>query len=186
MTETANPQGTDNKQSGRMESALATARGATNDALHETRKVAERAGKAIETNPLAVVAGGIAIGLAAGALLPKTKRETELLGAAGKRLTGVGDDQLPVGLVDRLAGRHQRRELFVIVTGNGDTAGEDRRVRGDAADPVGDHIRQGAVTQGGTGEVVQPRALPEAAVEGFQSGHGVVVHLSVSWRRSSQ
>jgi ElaB/YqjD/DUF883 family membrane-anchored ribosome-binding protein len=89
MTETANPQGTENKQSGRMESALATARGATNDALHETRKVAERAGKAIETNPLAVVAGGIAIGLAAGALLPKTKRETELLGAAGKRLTGV-------------------------------------------------------------------------------------------------
>ena len=84
MTETA-----ETKQSGRMESALATARGATNDALHETRKVAERAGKAIETNPLAVVAGGIAIGLAAGALLPKTKRETELLGSVGKRLTGV-------------------------------------------------------------------------------------------------
>ena len=89
MTETAEPQGTVNKQGGRMENALATARGATNDALHETRKVAERAGKAIETNPLAVIAGGIAIGLAAGALLPRTKRETELLGAAGKRLTGV-------------------------------------------------------------------------------------------------
>jgi ElaB/YqjD/DUF883 family membrane-anchored ribosome-binding protein len=88
MTETANPQGTE-KQSGRMENALATARGATNDALHETRKAAERAGKAIEANPLAVIAGGIAIGLAAGALLPKTKRETELLGSVGKRLTGV-------------------------------------------------------------------------------------------------
>jgi hypothetical protein len=88
MTETAEPQGTMNK-GGRMENALATARGATNDALHETRKVAERAGKAIETNPLAVIAGGIAIGLAAGALLPKTKRETELLGSVGKRLTGV-------------------------------------------------------------------------------------------------
>lgn len=89
MTETAKPQNTESKQSGRMETALATARGATNDALHETRKAAERAGKAIETNPLAVVAGGIAIGLAAGALLPKTKRETELLGAMGKRVTGV-------------------------------------------------------------------------------------------------
>lgn len=89
MTETAEPQGTANKQGGRMENALATARGATNDALHETRKVAERAGKAIETNPLAVIAGGIAIGLAAGALLPRTKRETELLGSVGKRLTGV-------------------------------------------------------------------------------------------------
>ena len=89
MTETAEPQGTVNKQGGRMENALATARGATNDALHETRKAAERAGKAIEANPLAVIAGGIAIGLAAGALLPKTKRETELLGSVGKRLTGV-------------------------------------------------------------------------------------------------
>lgn len=89
MTETAKPQNTESKQSGRMESALATARGATNDALHETRKAAERAGRAIESNPLAVVAGGIAIGLAAGALLPKTKRETELLGSMGKRVTGV-------------------------------------------------------------------------------------------------
>jgi ElaB/YqjD/DUF883 family membrane-anchored ribosome-binding protein len=89
MTETAEPQSAEIKQSGRMESALATARGATNDVLHETGKIAERAGKAIEANPLAVVAGGIAIGLAAGALLPKTKRETELLGSVGKRLTGV-------------------------------------------------------------------------------------------------
>jgi len=89
MTETAKAQDAEIKQGGRMESALATARGATNDALHETRKAAARAGKAIETNPLAVVAGGIAIGLAAGALLPKTKRESELLGPVGKRLTGV-------------------------------------------------------------------------------------------------
>ena len=89
MTEAAKPQNTETKQSGRMESALATARGATSDALDETRKVAERAGRAIEANPLAVVAGGIAIGLAAGALLPKTKRETELLGPVGKRLTGA-------------------------------------------------------------------------------------------------
>lgn len=84
MTDTA-----EKKTAGRMESALASARGATNDALHETRKAAARAGKAMEANPLAVVAGGIAIGLAAGALLPRTKRETELLAPVGKRLTGV-------------------------------------------------------------------------------------------------
>jgi ElaB/YqjD/DUF883 family membrane-anchored ribosome-binding protein len=89
MTETVEHKSAENKPAGRMENALATARGATNDALHETRKAAARAGKAIETNPLAVVAGGIAIGLAAGALLPRTKRETELLGSMGKRLTGV-------------------------------------------------------------------------------------------------
>ncbi len=80
---------TDKRTPGRMETALANARGATSDALHETRKAARQAGKAIEGNPLAVVAGGIAVGLLAGALLPKSKRETELLGPMGKRLTGV-------------------------------------------------------------------------------------------------
>jgi hypothetical protein len=87
MTDTV--EHTESKPAGRMEHALATARGATNDAIHETRKAAEAAGRAIEANPLAVVAGGIVIGLAAGALLPKTRRETELLGPVGKRLTGV-------------------------------------------------------------------------------------------------
>ena len=72
---------------GRMEAALTSARDAANDALQETREVARRAGKAIEANPMVVVAGGVAIGLAAGALLPKTKRETELLGPVGRRLT---------------------------------------------------------------------------------------------------
>ena len=74
---------------GRMEAALSSARSTANDALQETRRAAQRVGKAAEANPLAVVAGGIAIGLAAGALLPKSKRETELLGPVGKRLTGA-------------------------------------------------------------------------------------------------
>ncbi len=80
---------TDKRKAGRMETALASARGATSDALHETRKAARQAGKAIESNPLAIVAGGIAVGLVAGALLPKSKRESELLGPMGKRLTGA-------------------------------------------------------------------------------------------------
>ncbi len=74
------------KPAGRMETALTSARGTANDALHETRKAAQRMGKAAEANPLAVLAGGIAIGLAAGALLPRTKRETQVLGSVGKRL----------------------------------------------------------------------------------------------------
>lgn len=74
------------KSAGRMETAMTTARGAANDALHETRAAARRVGKAAEANPLAVVAGGIAIGLAAGALLPRTKRETQLLGSMGRRI----------------------------------------------------------------------------------------------------
>ncbi len=53
------------------------------------RAAAERAGKAAEANPLAVVAGGIALGVVAGALLPRTRRETELLGPVGKRVKDV-------------------------------------------------------------------------------------------------
>lgn len=75
------------RRTGLVESALATARGAANGAIEETRRAARRAGDAAEANPMAVVAGGIAIGLAAGALLPKTRRETELLGPVGRRIT---------------------------------------------------------------------------------------------------
>lgn len=82
-------QTTSKKPAGRMETALTSARSTANSALDETRKAARRVGKAAEANPLAVIAGGIAIGLAAGALLPKSRRETELLGPVGKRLTGA-------------------------------------------------------------------------------------------------
>ena len=58
-------------------------------ALVEARKTARRVGEAAEGNPLAVVAGGIALGVVAGALLPKTRRETEWLGPVGKRMTDV-------------------------------------------------------------------------------------------------
>lgn len=80
------------RRAGRMETALTNARGAASDAFEETRKAARRVGEAAEANPLAIVAGGVAIGLAAGALLPKTKRETELLGPVGKRLTDAAAD----------------------------------------------------------------------------------------------
>jgi hypothetical protein len=58
-------------------------------ALAEVRKTAHRVGEAAEGNPLAIVAGGIALGIVAGALLPKSKRETELLGPVGRRVTDV-------------------------------------------------------------------------------------------------
>ena len=40
----------------------------------------------IDKNPLAIVLGGIAIGAIIGALLPRTERETKVLGNAGKNL----------------------------------------------------------------------------------------------------
>jgi hypothetical protein len=40
----------------------------------------------IDKNPLAIVLGGIAIGAIVGALLPRTERETKMLGKTGKKL----------------------------------------------------------------------------------------------------
>jgi hypothetical protein len=52
------------------------------DVLNRTEAV-------LEANPLAVLAGGAAIGILAAAMLPRTKREAELFGAAGKRMTAA-------------------------------------------------------------------------------------------------
>lgn len=40
----------------------------------------------IDKSPLAMILGGIAIGAIVGALLPRTERETKVLGKAGKKL----------------------------------------------------------------------------------------------------
>lgn len=43
----------------------------------------------IEANPLALVAGGLALGVVAGALLPRSQRERDLLSPVGVRLGGA-------------------------------------------------------------------------------------------------
>lgn len=46
----------------------------------------QRAGEKIENNPLALVAGGVALGAVIGALLPRLNKEKELLAPVGKRI----------------------------------------------------------------------------------------------------
>jgi ElaB/YqjD/DUF883 family membrane-anchored ribosome-binding protein len=46
----------------------------------------QRTGSAISANPVAAVIGGLAVGAALAALLPKTQREVRALGTAGARL----------------------------------------------------------------------------------------------------
>jgi ElaB/YqjD/DUF883 family membrane-anchored ribosome-binding protein len=57
----------------------------------EQSKVTARQAKAktiesVDKSPLAIILGGIAIGAIVGALLPRTERETKVLGKAGKKL----------------------------------------------------------------------------------------------------
>lgn len=50
------------------------------------RKAKAKTSDRIDQNPLAIVLGGIAIGAIVGALLPRTERETKIMGKAGKKL----------------------------------------------------------------------------------------------------
>lgn len=50
----------------------------------KARELGDRTGQKIEQNPLAVLFGGLAIGAAIGALLPKTARESKMLGKTGR------------------------------------------------------------------------------------------------------
>lgn len=46
----------------------------------------QQAAEKIEQNPLALVAGGVALGVVVGALLPRLAKERELLAPVGKRI----------------------------------------------------------------------------------------------------
>jgi ElaB/YqjD/DUF883 family membrane-anchored ribosome-binding protein len=76
--------------------------------------VGQRTAESIDAAPMAAVVGGIALGAIAGALLPRSEREGQLLGTAGRRLTDTarqavqaardaGKDQID-GFTDRAVG----------------------------------------------------------------------------------
>lgn len=64
----------------------AGAKKAAGSALERGREQAASLGS-IEENPLVALIGGIAIGAAIGALIPRTEREAQLYGSVGDRLT---------------------------------------------------------------------------------------------------
>jgi hypothetical protein len=67
-----------------------------------------RAGEGIDSNPVAAVVGGLAIGAIVAAMLPRTRREDELLGTAGRRLN---ESAREAARAAREAGKGQLNEL---------------------------------------------------------------------------
>jgi ElaB/YqjD/DUF883 family membrane-anchored ribosome-binding protein len=63
-------------------------------ARERVRAAGEDASEQLDTNPLAALIGGIAIGVALGALLPRTEREVKLLGGVGGKLNGLAREAL--------------------------------------------------------------------------------------------
>lgn len=89
-------------------STVEKTRAAANKALDKTlagaHDAADRTAKAINANPIPVLAGGLVIGALAGALIPRSKREVELLAPVGQRIkttaTGAVTSAKQTGLAE--------------------------------------------------------------------------------------
>jgi hypothetical protein len=89
----------------RTAAAYATARERAGSA-YET--AGRKAGEGIDSNPVAAVVGGLAIGALVAALLPRTSREDELLGDVGRK---INDSAREAARAAREAGKGQLDEL---------------------------------------------------------------------------
>jgi ElaB/YqjD/DUF883 family membrane-anchored ribosome-binding protein len=95
----ATNQGSDTRTKGtadRAADAYETARERTSDAYRAARERAGeyggKVGEQLTANPMAAIFGGLAVGALLGALLPVTRREQELLGDYGHKLTDAARD----------------------------------------------------------------------------------------------
>jgi ElaB/YqjD/DUF883 family membrane-anchored ribosome-binding protein len=81
--------------------ALSDAYGKVSDrvaaAYAAAREKTAGAGEKLESNPLAVLLGGIAIGAIAGALLPRLEKEKELLAPLGEKIGDAARAALDAG-----------------------------------------------------------------------------------------
>lgn len=91
MSDTANKSAGEAGARGTMESSYRSAKDAAGKAIETTRGAARdavnRTAQTAQANPIAMLAGGVAIGMLAGAFLPNSEQEAKLLGPVGKRLT---------------------------------------------------------------------------------------------------
>lgn len=74
-----------------IETTLETAKDSANKALasasEAARETARKTAEGIDANPLSVLVGGVALGVLAGALIPRSEQETKLLKPVGRKLT---------------------------------------------------------------------------------------------------
>lgn len=108
--------------------------GRLDDAKHAAGDAARRTADAVESNPLAIVAGGIAIGALAGALIPRSAKEKELLAPVGRSLgerargaiaaaREAGTGELQNAGLSKDAAKDQVKSLFQGVLKAATTAG---------------------------------------------------------------
>lgn len=78
------------------------------EALEASKSTAKRTVGSLESNPLGILVGGLAVGALAGALIPRSAREKELLAPIGKR---IGETIVAATAAAKDAGRSELGEL---------------------------------------------------------------------------
>ena len=95
----------------------------------------DKAAAGLDANPVIALAGGLALGVIAGALLPRTEREEALLGGVGGRVTDgakaalaaareAGEAKLDELGINRDAAREQAQKFFSTLGEVAGSAGE--------------------------------------------------------------
>lgn len=97
-----------NKAAGVLEAARERTASAYETARDRASEVTRQASEQISVYPVAAVVGGFAIGALLATLLPRSERETQLLGKTGRRLTSAAREAAQKGLD---AGKDQFEEI---------------------------------------------------------------------------
>jgi ElaB/YqjD/DUF883 family membrane-anchored ribosome-binding protein len=128
--------------------AYSTSKDKAAEALETAREraslVAQRTAEGIDEYPVAALVGGLALGVIAGALLPSTRKEAELLGPLGSK---VNDAARGAAQAAREAGQSKLGDLGV----NRDSAREQvsklvdhaLKVVGEAGNAAARSVREG-------------------------------------------
>jgi ElaB/YqjD/DUF883 family membrane-anchored ribosome-binding protein len=118
----------------RTSAAYGTARERASSAAQSARESAsrarERTATGIDTNPFGAVIGGLAVGALIAAILPKSRREEELLGNYGRR---ISDTAKEAARAAKEAGRGKLDELGLNQEKAKQTLGDIASKAGEAA-----------------------------------------------------
>ena len=117
-----NDNGSDNG-GGTVQRVKESATHAYDSARESAREASQKAGEQLETNPLAILVGGIAVGLLAGLAIPRHEKERDALASLGQRLAEgataalvaareTGREELEGLLPDKSAAKEQASTVF--------------------------------------------------------------------------